>query len=78
MKPSTFDDINEYVKEKHPLEEGEFLYAVLSNNLVESFKRADEENKRDLEEIVQYCYWYIPAESWGSPEKVRNWVKVSI
>lgn len=73
MKPSTFDAINRYVNQHIPT--GDFLYAVLTNNLKESFAQADDENGRDLKEIVNYCYWEIPSECWGSPEKVRVWLE---
>lgn len=72
MKPSTQDAISRYAKERCMV--GDFLYAVLTNNLVSSIALADEENKRDLEEIVHYCYWNIPAICWGSPEKVSKWL----
>jgi len=73
MKPSTKDAIDRYVKERIPT--GDFLYEVLTNNLKESFILADEENKRDLEEIVLYCYNCIPGICWGSKEKVKAWLE---
>ena len=74
MKSSTKDGIDRYVEDHCP--PGSFLMAVLSNDLKESFARADEENRRDLFEIVSYCYNYIPWNCWGSPEKVREWLEV--
>lgn len=59
MKPSTFDAINRYANQHIPT--NVFLYAVLTNNLKESFAQADDENGRDLKEIVNYCYWEIPS-----------------
>ena len=73
MKTSTLAEIARYVYVRIPT--GSFLYAVLTNNLKESFALADEENKRDLEEIVQYCYNNIPHNCWGSPEKVKRWLE---
>jgi hypothetical protein len=55
---------------------GEFIEAVLCNDLKESFKRADEQNQADLFEIVKYCYNELPAMCWGSPEKVRAWQNI--
>jgi hypothetical protein len=72
MKKSTLDAINRYAKDHCPV--GGFLYAILSNNLTERFAMADEENKRDIEEILQYCYWNIPAICWKTPEKVEKWL----
>ena len=72
MKKSTKGAIDRYVNDRIPT--GNFLYAVLTNNLKDSFGLADEENMRDLFEIVQYCYWNIPSKCWGSPEKVKVWL----
>ena len=53
---------------------GDFLRAVLENNLREAFGRADDTNRRHLGEIVNWCYWELPSPAWGSPEKVRAWL----
>ncbi len=58
----------------HKIPTGDFLKAVLENNLVEAFRRADLENRRDMYEIVQFCYNELPASAWGSPEKVKRWL----
>lgn len=72
MKESTRNDLNEYIKDRVPV--GDFLYAVLTNNLVETYARADEENLYDLFEIVSYVYNQLPSECWGSKEKVDKWL----
>ena len=54
---------------------GDFLRAVLENNLMEAFGRADEGNTRDMREIVAYVYNEIPANCHGSPEVVAEWIK---
>ncbi len=53
---------------------GHFLMGVLSNDLKESFARADGGNLKPLHEIVRYCYNEIPSVCWGSPEKVKAWL----
>lgn len=53
---------------------GSFLTAVLENNLMEAFGRADDTNSINLRNIVGYVYNNIPGSSWGSPERVKNWV----
>ena len=73
MKQSTLDGLDRYVRDRIPT--GDFLYSVLTNNLRESFAFADEENMRDLKEIVEYCYRKIPGVCWGSPEMVRLWLE---
>lgn len=72
MKEKTLEGIKNYVERGIP--PGEFLYSVLTNNLKESIKTADEENLRDIVEIVEYCYQKIPSICWGSVERVRTWM----
>ena len=57
------------------LRPGSFLYAVLSNNLIQAIETADDENKRDLNALVKFMYTEIPAACWGSVNKVEKWIK---
>jgi len=52
---------------------GHFLTAVLENNLVTAIQRADDKSFKALTAIVQYLYWEVVGECWGSSEKVRKW-----
>ena len=70
---SIIDSIERYVKEGIPT--GDFLRAVLENNLMESFGRADLRNRATLFEICAYIYNEIPASCHGSPEKVKAWLE---
>ena len=72
IKPDTIEGILRYVNDRVP--PGDFLEAVLENDLRESFERADDDNIRSMFEIVQFVYNEIPARCWGSPEKVRDWL----
>ena len=54
---------------------GDFLRAVLENDLMSAFGRADEENILAMREIVAYVYNELPANCHGSPEIVRGWIK---
>lgn len=54
---------------------GDFLRAVLSNDLTEAMGRADAYNRITLPAIVGLCYNELPSECWGSAEKVRVWAK---
>lgn len=65
--------IRNYADHHHPL--GHFLTAVMSNNLMESVARADEESLAALHPICIYVYNEIPSNCWGSPEKVAAWLK---
>jgi hypothetical protein len=55
-------------------EPGHFMTAVLENNLKEACARADEINKYQLFDIVQFLYWEVPSICWGSPESVHEWL----
>ena len=52
---------------------GGFLHAVLSNDLCETFGRADEESRLVVFDILTFLYNYAPASCWGSPETVKVW-----
>jgi hypothetical protein len=52
----------------------DFTYAVLTNNLMDAFGRADEANLKDLADIVAYIKETMPVGAWGSPEKVAGWL----
>ena len=69
----TLDSLQLYIEIGRPT--GGFLRAVLENNLSESLGRADDVNGPLLKNIVQYLYWDAPSSCWGSPEKVRAWIR---
>ena len=54
---------------------GDFLRAVISNDLKEACGRADDDNARNLCAIVAWLYNNAPMGCWGSVEKYENWVK---
>lgn len=68
----TIETINNYVEYK--LTPGSFVEAVLCNNLIGSFSRADIYNRAALFEIVTYLSNEVPFECWGSREKYNNWL----
>lgn len=59
----------------HGILPGDFLTAVLTNNLFEAVARADEENLHNLPAYVGYFYNEVPGSCWGSIEKVKSWMK---
>ncbi len=61
-----------YVVEGRPV--GQFLMAVLRNDLSEACGRADPENVRALPAYVMLLTWYAPRECWGSAETVEGWL----
>lgn len=54
---------------------GDFLTAVLSNDLREACGRADDENKHLLWDYIAFLYNHAPRGAWGSADNFRQWVK---
>ena len=52
---------------------GGFLDAVLRNDLKGAIARGDQAHLRALPSIVRYLVNYVPANCWGSEERVRAW-----
>lgn len=59
----------------HGIEPGSFMEAMLSNDLRGACAMSDEENRHCIFEWVNLFYNELPSDSWGSPEKYRNWIK---
>lgn len=57
------------------VEPGDFLMAVLENDLRRACERADDVNRATLANYVQFLYNYAPSPAWGSKEKVRAWLQ---
>ena len=56
--------------------QGDFLMAVLTNNLTESFGRADHLNLRAMETWAQFLRWELPSNCHGSPQLVKEWMEM--
>ena len=69
---STIWTINEYVRYGVP--PGHFGHAILSNDLVESFGKADERNRAAMFEICMFLYQEVPALFRGSMKEVDDWL----
>lgn len=52
---------------------GSFTTSVLENNLHQAYARADYTNKPILGSIIKWVYWNLPANCWGSKEKMKEW-----
>jgi hypothetical protein len=59
------------------IEPGDFLQAVLRNDLRGAFERADGTNVNLIKEYIMFLYNYAPGGSWGSPENYEAWIKKS-
>ena len=53
---------------------GGFVTAVLENDLMEAYARADSGNINAMYDIVKYVYNEIPMACWGSSKKVYDWL----
>lgn len=65
--------IDDYVQKGVPL--GDFLTAVMANDLMESYRRADENNTKHMHDIVKYVYNYTPVICHGSYAIVEEWLQ---
>ena len=54
---------------------GSFITALLSNDLMGAFGRADDVNARAMQNWCQFLYNYAPSGSYGSPDAVRDWLR---
>ncbi len=53
---------------------GDFLSAVICNDLTEAVARADDHNVLNLPAYVAYLYNEAPSECWGSKENMQAWI----
>ncbi len=66
------DHMRAYMEKGHP--PGSFLTALLSNDLMEACRRADDANRLSLGLWAAWLYNEAPAVSFGSPTRVNNWI----
>ena len=68
-------DINSlYLYVTHGIQPGSFLQAVLSNDLMDSFGRADSINREAIFETCSFIYNELPHNCHGSREIVQAWI----
>ncbi len=53
---------------------GDFLAAVLQNNLMDAIRYADSHNEDRLLNWGRVLYDYVPSACYGSPLKYSNWI----
>ena len=54
---------------------GNFLQAVLHNDLMGAVRFGDDEVLREMREIIQFIRKELPAQAYGSQEEVKEWIK---
>ncbi len=64
--------IKRYIEER--ILPGDFLRAVICNNLKEAVMYADGENISNLPAYASYFYSHTPIACWGSEEKMKAWI----
>jgi hypothetical protein len=68
--------LDRYVNER--IIPGDFLFAVLSNDLFNAIERADRVNMfmniTAMREIVEYIYTELPSNSWGDRKTVLEYL----
>lgn len=68
------ESVDRYIRKGCPV--GDFLTAVICNNLSESFQRADDINQERMFDIVRFFYIEAPGLCWGSKEKMKHWIEI--
>lgn len=66
------EGLTEYVARGRP--PGDFLRAVLENDLMRALGRADEANMANLPAYANYLDNYAPISCRGSPKAVNAWI----
>lgn len=64
--------LDDYISLHVPV--GHFLTALLQNDLLGAYSRADATSTAALPALVQYLHWCLPSTAFGSPEKVKAWL----
>lgn len=54
---------------------GDFLTALLSNDLRRTFERGDDVNQLAVLDYLKFLYNHAPSGAWGSADKVKAWIK---
>jgi hypothetical protein len=73
MKPELKEELIAYKEYGRPI--CLFIQYVLENNLIEAVFKADEQNSKDLREIIRYVNDELPWSAWGGPERIKRWIK---
>ena len=66
--------IRRYIE--HGIHPGDFLTAVICNNLSDAAGRADEENLRNLPAYAAYFYNEADMRCWKSEENMKAWIEM--
>ena len=65
--------IQRYIHER--IKPGQFLTAVICNNLSDAMGQADDENLNSLPAYASFFHNEAPAPCWGSKKKMKEWLE---
>ena len=71
--PYMINPVRRYIEHGSPV--GDFLTALIQNNLMLAVFKADDKNLPALRDWMLFLHWEAPGECHGSPEKMRAWIK---
>lgn len=71
IPPAVFAGLDRYTSRGVPT--GDFLQAVISNDLKLAMRYADPWSMRALPAIVGWLYNEAPGNCWGSPKAYKEW-----
>lgn len=72
ISPTMVEDIRTYID--HGVDPGNFLSAVICNNLKEAVGRADDADMAALPAFVAFFYNEAPSACWGSLDKMTKYM----
>lgn len=53
---------------------GDFLTAVLSNQLFQAFQKADSASKAGLDSLIHFIWKHVPVKCYGDARAVERWI----
>ena len=73
LPPHLQGGVQRYIEQGVP--PGDFLTAVITNDLFLATSHADSTSLAALRDIVRFFYNESPTDCWGTPEKMKLWMK---
>lgn len=72
IPPHTREALENYIE--HGFKPGSFLFAVLCNDLMGAFARADHDNTQCMKGIVHFVFNRMPLGSYGDSKSVYKYI----
>jgi hypothetical protein len=73
LPPHLQGGVRRYIEKGIP--PGDFLTAVITNDLFLAISHADSTSLAALPDIVRFFYNESPSGCWGTPEKMKAWMQ---